>query len=160
MNSEILAAHRSALGLSQSKMAERWGVPLRTYQDIEQGKRRANDGILRGALYDIGNTTFEMESRFWSMVDAKGLADVPSDMWNLWPLNTYFTAHTTRAKNGSGPAGIMRAMSNSTIAHCRFEMGDPLRVKASIVPFIEFTAAPLEWNPIICAYHSGLPAPG
>ncbi|MQA91582.1 MAG: helix-turn-helix domain-containing protein [Gemmatimonas sp.] len=33
---------RAATGLSQAKFAERYRIPLRTFQDWEQGKRRAS----------------------------------------------------------------------------------------------------------------------
>jgi DNA-binding XRE family transcriptional regulator len=50
---ELLQTYRARLGLSQSQMAARWGVSLRTYQDIEQGQRRKDDAILIGLLRDL-----------------------------------------------------------------------------------------------------------
>lgn len=53
MTPELLSAYRTRLGLSQSRMAARWGVSLRTYQDIEQGQRRRDDAVLIGLLRDL-----------------------------------------------------------------------------------------------------------
>jgi transcriptional regulator with XRE-family HTH domain len=47
---DALKAYRSSLGLSQSGLAKLAGVSIRMVQDIEQGKRRADDGLLRLAL--------------------------------------------------------------------------------------------------------------
>ena len=49
----LLQTYRARLGLSQSQMASRWGVSLRTYQDVEQGRRRQDDAMLIGLLRDL-----------------------------------------------------------------------------------------------------------
>ena len=53
MTADLLSAYRARLALSQSQMAARWGVPLRTYQKLEQGDRRADDAVLIGLLRDL-----------------------------------------------------------------------------------------------------------
>ena len=49
----LLKAYRASLGLSQSQLAAKWGVSLRTLQDIEQGLRRKNDGVLIALLQAV-----------------------------------------------------------------------------------------------------------
>lgn len=49
----LLRAYRERLGLSQSQIAARWGISLRTYQAIEQGQRRGEDPVLIALLTDL-----------------------------------------------------------------------------------------------------------
>jgi len=50
---QLLATYRARIGLSQSEMAERWSMSLRTYQEIEQGRKRSDDPLLIGLLSDL-----------------------------------------------------------------------------------------------------------
>jgi len=45
-NKEKLKELRKELGLSQAKFAEKWGIPKRTIEDWEAGRREVKDYIV------------------------------------------------------------------------------------------------------------------
>ena len=49
----MLRAYRDRLGLSQPAFAELAGMSVATVRDIEQGRRRADDGLLLMLLSDL-----------------------------------------------------------------------------------------------------------
>ncbi|MDR9781608.1 helix-turn-helix domain-containing protein [Rhizobium redzepovicii] len=51
MSYNELAAMRKELGLTQADMADRMGVPFRTYQDLEAGKSAVRPIHLKAAAY-------------------------------------------------------------------------------------------------------------
>ena len=55
---ERLKELRKELGLSQSKFAERFGIPLRTIQDWEYGKRE-----VRSYIVDMMCRIIELENK-------------------------------------------------------------------------------------------------
>lgn len=55
---ERLKELRKELGLSQAKFAERFGIPLRTIQDWEYGKRE-----IRGYIVDMMYRIIELENK-------------------------------------------------------------------------------------------------
>ena len=59
---ERLKELRKDLGLSQAKFAERFGIPLRTLQDWEYGRREVRSYIV-DMMYRIKGLEKELENR-------------------------------------------------------------------------------------------------
>jgi len=59
---ERLKELRKELGLSQAKFAERFGIPLRTLQDWEYGRREVRSYIV-DMMYRIKGLERELENR-------------------------------------------------------------------------------------------------
>lgn len=59
---ERLKELRKELGLSQAKFAERFGIPLRTLQDWEYGRREVRSYIV-DMMYRIKGLEKELENR-------------------------------------------------------------------------------------------------
>lgn len=53
MTGPLLRQYRARHGLTQKAMAARFAMSLRTYQQIEQGRNRADDPLLAGLLREL-----------------------------------------------------------------------------------------------------------
>ena len=61
-NKDKIKELRKRLGLSQAKFAEKWGIPKRTIEDWEAGKREVKGYIVR-MMYNIVEFEKEAENK-------------------------------------------------------------------------------------------------
>ena len=71
--SELLRKMRSGALLTQARMAELMGVPLRTYEDLEAGRSTVRKIHANAALFAL----------IQNAADGRGAADLPSDLNDL-----------------------------------------------------------------------------
>lgn len=59
----IIKEMRASMGLSQSKFSEYFGIPIRTIQDWEHGKRTPPEYVPRLMQYKIDHDAEEKENK-------------------------------------------------------------------------------------------------